>query len=333
MLKEKNNAIAFKLYDTQLNNILISFRFYTQLMNLDWNEAFKTLGKYAYKEEYKNNVSDKLDELTEKLEDILYKKKYHEFKELESNEEQTVKKLNRDFTNIRKYEKENEQEYIFELDMSMTDIDMLLKVLDTYIRMALGQWENLGRVLDQIHEKDSDKYIHVEPMEMGNCIANYRNQIFNTFEMHGIWGDSASFGIHSLALSENVRSCYEVYKEIMYQVYCTGVYDTKPVKIANDDTPLPRCEVPYEYILTYDGDDKFAEAMLYEKKKQCYKELRSSKRYEDVPDKLFLPVKEERGTFYRMLTNGDRIYQKENGYYIIVPKKKKEPKPIDIVKD
>ena len=192
----------------------------------------------------------------------------------------------------------------------------LKDILEFYMRIALGQWDEFTNSISPFSLSRLDD---VKPY------YTYRDQIFNIYNRNGHYDMSSSFGIGSKKLQEGVRRCYEMEHEILNQLEIAPYCGTYSMKWANDSEKLPSLYLEATYLFQYDGDKEKAIRQLDEAclQKKCFKQpinkncLSPYRIFSDQPDTLYLPIRNQNGVVYEPLEKGMYVYQKKNGYYVI----------------
>lgn len=305
--------VKFELTKNQILNITKSLNMSIWLYALDWTKAFQALSKFAFANT--DNIVTDFSEMSD-FQNLLYRADEYGPLELGIDTEFQTALENLELAFEAAYSEETFEPdnvpYTYEMEFDFNSLQVLEESLDLIIRLSLGQWDNLGTVLNKITDKRG-KHVYLTYFCNEPFVKMYRNHFISAF--NPISG-AESFGIHSKEISENVRSIYEVYKALMFEWKPYGVYDTVPKKIAKDNEPLPCIEFPLPYILTYYGD--FEEAVLKIEQDDYPYKVRKVMVCDDDPDTIYLPIEDEYYRAYRLLQVGDRVYRKLNGYYVVV---------------
>lgn len=235
----------FKLTKNQLSNIVSSLNILIWLYDLDWERAFEMVSKIGFSDP-ENKLGEEWKDTTHAFQTVLYGEDRYDPNELSIDVayRTRIENLEMAFEQCL-YEKAGEssgKQHTYELEVNSGDLEILELAADTTIRLALGQWDILGKILMKIRDKGGQAiykhYFCFEPF-----VPVYRNRILPVFNQLGV-AIGCSFGIYSKEISENIRSIYEVYKALMFEWKPYGVYDTAPKKIAKDNEPLPCIEFP-----------------------------------------------------------------------------------------
>lgn len=307
----------FKLTKNQLSNIVSSLNILIWLYDLDWESAFEMLSKIGFSDP-ENKLGEEWKDATHAFQTVLYGEDCYNPNELNIDVayRTRIKNLEMGFEQCL-YEKAGEssdKQHKYELEVKSDDLEILELAADTTIRLALGQWDILGKILMKIQDKSGQAiykhYFCFEPF-----VPVYRNRILPVFNQLGV-AIGCNFGIHSKEISENIREIYDFYKVLLFEWKPIEIYNYLPSKTARDELPMPAIEFPLLYICTFDGDIEKAKEEL-DKLTPPYN-VRPYFCNLDASDTIHVNVEGVNYNVYRRLVEGDRVYRKLNGYYVVV---------------
>ncbi|MBU9871820.1 hypothetical protein KTQ89_05520 [Holdemanella porci] len=296
--------------------------FYIHLQNTNFALAFKRLAKNGFIDS-EAALNDSYKENALKMQEYVLQKtdKSEEGQKTFKKKKKTVEKwlntiCDTVFPSYEESEENKDEILLYVPDVTEEELYILKDVLEFYMRIALGQWDEFTNSISPFLLSRLDD---VKPY------YTYRDQIFNIYNRNGHYDMASSFGIGSKKLQEGVRRCYEMEHEILNQLkiapYC-GIYS---MKWANDSERMPGVCLEAKYLFQYDGDKEKAirqlDDMSLQKKhysssinKNCLSPYRI---FSDQPDILYLPIRNQNGVLYEPLEKGMYVYQKRNGYYVI----------------
>lgn len=270
--------VYFELDSKQANVFLTSMHIYGKLCCVELRNAFRDIfTNYINKNvDYKFLESDCWDI----YDDYLYK--YNVNIDLFSS----VKQLRRKFT--KKIFKGNDGGKVkFHVELTMQDVFTIDRMIETLMRIALGQWWQLDILLDDIFKENKLEY----------RFKDHRDDITNLYENHGL-SHNGSFSIYSKELNDDIRILYDIKNTLRFE--CFGeAFAPKSASMLG----LPKIDFPMHFMMIFNGDDMAAEKVLPD-----------SKRYSDCPDLLWLPIGEYK---YHVLKKGCTVYRKRNGFYVL----------------
>lgn len=191
-----------------------------------------------------------------------------------------------------------------EKDLTFDEMHLICYNLEIIERLWIGQWGILIRV--------SQDYI-VDYLKVFNPL---RDKITNAYSREG-FKDSASYGIYSPELKDEVRLLYAFQKVFYYEEMATGT-DTTPFSLRGElNKDVPKIILPYKETITFktlEEIKKFSEE--WEKKQEKEHSLifdRKKIHCENGKD-YFFPT--EPGTSY-LVEPGDTVFLRQNDYFIV----------------
>lgn len=306
--------VGFRLNKYQLSMIGKSISFYIDILKLDWKKAFYDLFDWCYSKYDINNV------FTDDWEEALENYKIFLFQEgIGSNLNFYNTKCSDLVELMDMYLKFAEATYLkgskyklFTIELDELQIELLLLCLDLPMRIAAGQWDYLRKTILNVKYEGKELREYMKSPWILNCTYS-RSTVIKAFNEEKIT-DRASFGISQSVLSEDIRTLYDIYKELHYQWNPQGVYDSPPWKLSRNDDPLPLIEFKLEFINEYNDNT------LDYWKNFCLKKHPEYRRpYLDGED-FFIPVKQTYGggsVVLEQVKDGDYIFRKLNRYYYI----------------
>ncbi len=303
--------VGFRINDNQIKLIMQSINFYTDILKLDWEAAFINLFDWCYARYDISNVftEDWMLQLNDYKNSMFYKKIQIDDSLLKSDKFIELNDMYAKFgeTSYLKGDKYK----LFTIDLSKDEIELLLEVLDLPIRIALGQWEEIRRSILDIEYKNKCLREYMKSSWTFDYM-NPRELIINTFTDEKL-SKRQYLGISQKVLSEDIRSIYEIYKELHYQWNPRGVYDSPPWKLSKNDDPMPMIEFGLSCI------NPFIEDKLLFWKNFCLMKHPINRKPYFEGDNLFLPVKQtlSGNLVLQSPELGDLIYKKLNGHYYI----------------
>lgn len=309
--------VKFVLTKNQIHEVMRSLNVTIWLFNQDWELAFKALHSYAFNSK-SNILGDNLGKEVEEFQNALYNANQYKPGELDidTNVRRQLENLELTFEDAYNSTRDSHEPHPVVLNLSLLSLNLLKLSLESTIRIALGQWDNLGLILEQITDNRGKG---VYPFYFCNdpIVNYYRNRILPVYDKLGLKNGS-TFSIRSEDISESIRILNEVYKVLLYEWKPIGVNAYPPVKTANNDEPLPVIEFPSLYMLTYDGNFEHAVEKLATDTTPfiCRKPV-LVENSDDTTD-VFLPIDNLVCSTYCRLDEGDKVYRKLNGYYIVV---------------
>ena len=105
----------------------------------------------------------------------------------------------------------------YNLELNEEQIKEVMKALDFYTRISIGQLQHLKYLKDGASE---------------NTLTLLQKEMFPN-----LTGLHHSLGIHNKENSESVRVCYDIYKQIHYIWNPVGVYGYTPYSISKQGLP------------------------------------------------------------------------------------------------
>lgn len=315
--------IKFILTKNQIHEVMRSLNVTIWLFNQDWEQAFNALHSYAFNSD-NNHLDVNFKNKVEEFQNALYNANQYKPGELDidTNVRRQLENLELTFEDAYNNTRDSNEPLPVFLNLSLLSLNLLKLSLETTLRIALGQWDNLGLILEQITDNRGKE---VYPYYFCNdpIVNYYRNRILPVYDKIGHKAGS-TFSIRSEDISEPIRILYEVYKVLLYEWKPIGVNTYPPVKTANNDEPLPVIEFPSLYMLTYDGDYEHAVEKLSTDTTPfiCRKPMLVENN-DDTTD-VFLPIDNPACSTYCRLDEGDKIYRKLNGYYVVVGRDSEE---------
>ena len=130
------------------------------------------------------------------------------------------------------FEKKNGEYELTDDELSNVSI-----YLDLIIRIWLGQWGELQKIVSVCKYKDGSHVNDYFFMDTDDEVAviKHRHQMIPMFAEHRILSANASFGIYSQVLHDDIRILYGIYKAIRFALYGSS-RDIEIVK--NSDEPI-----------------------------------------------------------------------------------------------
>lgn len=190
----------------------------------------------------------------------------------------------------------------FEIELTDSQIHVFCLALDLYIRIWLGQWEELYSMLRYIDVNGMPLEVTWFPSsEIRDRLYWYREKIVPAFaELSFGAAYGASFGIHSTDLNDSIRVIYDIYKVMMYEKGSGGVYAYTPYPISDE----PACSITFPIVREWDGKENLEEFLG----KGKYK-------YHNENGQIYAPIKEN---IAMLVEKGDTLLQLRNGFYRVV---------------
>lgn len=237
--------VKFKLTKNQLSNIVSSLNILIWLYDLDWESTFEMLSKIGFSDP-ENKLGEEWKDATHAFQAVLYGEGRYSSNELNIDTAYRTRIENLEMTFeqclYEKAEEPSDKQHTYELEVNSGDLEILELATDTTIRLALGQWDILGKILMKIRDKNGQAiYKHYFCFE--SFVPVYRNRILPVFNQLGV-DIGCSFGIHSKEISENIREIYDFYKVLLFEWKPIGIYNYSPSKAARDELPMPAIEFP-----------------------------------------------------------------------------------------
>ena len=207
--------IKFILTKNQIREVMRSLNVTIWLFNQDWEQAFNALHSYAFNSD-NNHLNVNFKNEVEEFQNALYKANQYKPGELDidTNVRRQLENLELAFEDAYNNTRDSNEPVPVTinliLNLSLLSLNLLKLSLETTLRIALGQWDNLGLILEQITDNRGKE---VYPYYFCNdpIVNYYRNRILPVYDKIGHKAGS-TFSIRSEDISESIRILYEVYK-------------------------------------------------------------------------------------------------------------------------
>ena len=310
-----NIRIGFKLSKNQKRVLINALDFCKAFSELRWSDAFELLypngfirydGRSVFRQDWRSKM--------ESFQENLFHKSQLNVKELNMSDSKHV-------ATIQQKLESTGLEFI--LGLSAEELRVFMQVLDFPYRVVAGQWDTFGQWLNQIYDAEGSPIYESwwcnEPF-----VDVYRNDIIAVYDNKGL-SPGASFGVMSSELSEDTRVLYDLYEVFMHEYSGVGVHSYKPRKAENTNDKMPIVEFDVDYLFEFTNEianPAQTDALVNQKFSVNSKSLR---KFEGYDNELFAPCAEDIGTLYQMLTLGDKVFLKKNGFFYISHSEDPEP--------
>ena len=193
--------IKFNLTKNQIHEVMRSLNVTIWLFNQDWEQAFKALHSYAFNSE-SNILRGNLEKEVEEFQNALYNANQYKPGELDidTNVRRQLENLEFTFEDAYNSTRDSNEPVPVILNLSLLSLNLLKLSLETTLRIALGQWDNLGLILEQITDNRGKE---VYPFYFCNdpIVNYYRNRILPVYDKIGHKAGS-TFSIRSEDISD-----------------------------------------------------------------------------------------------------------------------------------
>lgn len=329
-MSKKLTSVGFDLSLNQATALMDAFSFCEKIYDLNWEDAFMQLFSYSFPYFDGDIFLENWKEQLHKMMKYMMSEEVDDFNTIQKPYHDKLVVLQKKFDFCKSIHELDDQpkhpiRYKFLVDLTDDELRMLADVLDLPYRIACGQWEHLRTCLAKMKTTDGNDLADY-CITSDSKIDEYKSKIVHVYDKFSS-SYGVSYGIMNEELNDKHRVIYDIYKTFMYEYNCHGVHGSAPYKTENSNDKMPGVSLPLTYITTFNGDDIGMEKLLNESTTNPDRKI---KRFNDAPRMLFVPVKERVGTLYVGLQNDDKIYQRVNGYYVVIHKGEKVPSQLEV---
>ena len=297
--------IQFKLLKKQIQNVQQAFEIKEYFLKKQWLNGLKALADFGFPEH--KELSDSAESDIRLLMELFLKENPIGFEEIQQYHYQ-----NMDCFLHLKEKWDSIQDTQFDMEMSQNVIGEFNNMLDFVTRMACGQWDRWAELLHWF--KKDEIYLYPYLCCSVSRIDRFRNRICPHYGDKDLY-PGASFGIHSKAITEEIRSLYDIYKVMMYENNQGGVYAYYPRSIAHG-YPKPEIQFPYQAEYAYEGNEQELKCWIENLKKPSKNVMDWGQNKDILLDdgQYWFPLGDGK---WQCPREGDTIFQTYNGYYVI----------------
>ena len=192
-----------------------------------------------------------------------------------------------------------------EYDLTDNEMGIVAEHLDFVIRIWLGQWGELQKVVSRCHYANGDSiddYYFMEDTKERAIIA-HRHEMLPVFAINRIMSPNSSFGIYSGLLNDDVRILYGLYKSIRFSL--SGLSHDDEI-VRNSDKPVI-IQYPYVDEVVVENNEQ---AMKWLDKHPTPSFSGSAQSYILDGDKVYVYIRDNLSI---EIAPGTKIYANKNG--------------------
>lgn len=305
--------LTFKTYKIQYDMIIKSLKTTKKIILGDWSVIGDILSENIFGKNRESILIDDKEKINKEMimmrDEVCSVFKNVNMEEILNPELKYIKSLLHKFNSIKIIK--TDDMISFEIYITDKELRILKYAMDLHIRIALGQIEETARwICGNSTEKIEKFYDYVflseeERRAISLHLTNIANPKFKNSENYIFRSTGVSFGIFSKEVNDDIRKLYDVYKVLMFESGCGGVYGYKPSKSSNELDKLPMIYFPIKDAMTFKGEDEY------------FLDFVQNAKYHKDDDKIYLPYDENLSI---LLEYGDKIFKKYNNWFVIEKK-------------